>query len=315
MLQLNVKNISYAYGKSNVLDDLSISIMPGEIVGLLGVNGAGKSTLFKLIAGLYFLQQGEIYFTDRLVAKANKSVSAFMRSNMGVVFQDCSLDDKLTAEANLLLSGRVYGVPKKVLVQRISSGIEEFNLAKVLHHKVKTFSGGMKRRLELLRALLHEPQFLLMDEPTSGLDPEGFERFWHHISLNKKQKEVTTLIATHKIEEAERCDRLLILHNGKLVADKSPIELRNMVSGDRVCLRFTGKVDKLCKHNYFKILQQKFEDLIVSESENEIVLIAQDGHCLVPRVVETLPPNVVQSVYVRKPTLADAFLKVTGSSL
>ena len=315
MAQLEVKDLSYAYKNLIVLNQISFAISPGEIVGLLGINGAGKSTLFKLISGLYFLQNGSIFFDKNLVASAGFCVLQLMRSQMGVVFQECSIDAKLSAKANLRLSGLLYGLTAGQIALKTESELLEFGLSTVADKPVKTFSGGMKRKLELLRAMLHDPSFLLMDEPSSGLDQESFYHFWEKIHTRRRAHGLTALIATHRVEEAEKCDRLLILHEGKLIASKSPAELKSCVQGDRVCLNFLKTADHAQKLTWLKLLRDHFTDLNIEFMNDEVSVVATHGPELVPRLVEILPPAAVESVYVRRPTLADAFLKVTGARL
>jgi ABC-2 type transport system ATP-binding protein len=315
LAQLEVKDISYSYKNLLVLNGISIAISPGEIVGLLGVNGAGKSTLFKLISGLYFLQKGSIFFKSSLCARPGFCVSQLMRAQMGVVFQECSLDAKLSAKANLRLSGLLYGLTTSQISLKSESELAEFGLNEVANDPVKTFSGGMKRKLELLRAMLHDPSFLLMDEPSAGLDQDGFHRFWEKIFLNRQVNGLTVLVATHRSEEAEKCDRLLVLHNGKLITSKSPAELKSCVQGDRVCLSFLKTAKYAQKLIWLNILRDHFTDLNIEFVNEEVSVVANHGAELVPRLVEILPPFTVESVYVRRPTIADAFLEVTGVRL
>lgn len=315
MSQIKVKELSYQYGDLNVLQNLSFNISSGEVVGLLGVNGAGKSTLFKILSGLYFLQKGQIFFDDLLVGEYGKNILGSMRSKMGVVFQDCSLDNKLTAVSNLKLSARLYGANHDLVIRKIDEGLQEFKLDAVKKQKVKTFSGGMKRRLELLRALLHEPEFLLMDEPSSGLDYEGFHVFWKMIFRERKKRPLITMVATHKIEEAEKCDRLLILHKGQLLASRTPSELKSLVKGDRICLKFSSHITKQEKLDWLNLMNQQFSSLDIQHAGDEVTFVSDDGHRLVPRIIEILPKASVESIFVRQPTLADAFLHITGEKL
>ncbi|MES2503957.1 MAG: ABC transporter ATP-binding protein [Myxococcota bacterium] len=260
-MQVHVKDLCHAYGKKAVLDAVSFNVNSGEVVGILGVNGAGKSTLQKLLCGLLPVQQGYI--------------SPIAKEKLGVVFQDASLDPKLTGFENLRLFAGLYA---DAVVPDTVSGVD-------LNVPVKQLSGGMKRKLEIARVFVHNPSLVLMDEPTTGLDLRAFEEFWH----NLRSRSATVLINTHKSEEAERCDRLLVIHEGRILLSETPAEFKKRVSGDRIILRVKG--------------------------EGEKVVIAEDGHTLVPRLVESYPPQMVESVEVRRPTLADAFLHVTGVSL
>lgn len=210
-MQVDVKNLTFSYRKKPVLNRVSFEVKPGEIVGVLGVNGAGKSTLFRLLCGLMPLQSGEILSNGQSLDRQTKT-------QMGVVFQESSLDPKLTCRENLLLFASLYpgvSIPKEI------PGLD-------LNQQVKNLSGGMKRRLELIRVFLHQPRLVLMDEPTTGLDLRAFEEFWAGLRSRKQ----TVILTTHKAEEAERCDRLLLLHEGEIVLSETPAEFKNRVAGE-----------------------------------------------------------------------------------
>jgi ABC-2 type transport system ATP-binding protein len=313
--RLEARELHFGYKRRPVLKGVSFELGKGEIVGLLGANGAGKSTLFRLLSGLFPLQQGVISFNGMPVAKASSCVHESMRAKMGVVFQECSLDAKLSARANLMLSGSIYGVEKQTLKQKISEGLADAGLTPFANDAVKTFSGGMKRKLELLRARLHDPQLLLMDEPSAGLDEEAFSRFWNFLNISKYRRDLTALLATHRLDEADKCDRLIILHEGSIVASDSPAKLKSQVLGDRVLLRFNREVETHKRKEWHALLQRSFATIELTLAPEEIKVVAQDGYQLVPRLVELLPPAAFESVHVRKPTLADAFLQITGARL
>lgn len=267
-MQVSIKELSYAYRSKRVLEKLSCEIASGEIVGVLGVNGAGKSTLFKLLCGLLPLQSGVLKYNGQVL---NRRV----KTQMGVVFQDCSLDPKLTCRENLMLFSALYS---KAAVPTEISGLD-------LKARVKDLSGGMKRKLELARVFLHQPQLVFMDEPTTGLDMRSFEEFW----LSLRAKKQTVILTTHKAEEAEKCDRLLILHDGKIILSESPEDFKKRVSEDQIILRM--------------------KDGSVSTTST------QEGPKVLPRLIESFAKDSVLSAEVRKPSLADAFLKVTGVAL
>lgn len=214
-MQVSVKDLAFAYRKKPVLNQVSLNISPGEIVGILGVNGAGKSTLFKLLCGLMRLQGGSILYDGQVL---NRQI----KTQRGVVFQESSLDPKLTCRENLLLFAGLYAgveIPTEI------SGLD-------LNQQVKNLSGGMKRKLELTRVFLHKPKLVLMDEPTTGLDLRAFEEFWAGL----KQRKQTVILTTHKAEEAEKCDRLLLLHEGKIVLSETPAEFKKRVANDPVIM-------------------------------------------------------------------------------
>lgn len=214
-MQVSVKDLAFAYRKKPVLNQVSLNIAPGEIVGILGINGAGKSTLFRLLCGLMPMQSGSILYDDQTL---NRQI----KTQIGVVFQESSLDPKLTCRENLLLFAGLYSgaeIPTEI------SGLD-------LNQQVKNLSGGMKRKLELTRVFLHKPKLVLMDEPTTGLDLRAFEEFWAGL----KQRKQTAILTTHKAEEAEKCDRLLLLHEGKIILSETPAEFKKRVAGDPVIM-------------------------------------------------------------------------------
>ncbi len=312
---LNARHLAFEFKGRKVLEDVSFDVNHGEIVGCLGINGAGKSTLFRLLSGIYCLQQGEIAFRGQQVARAGVCVSGVMRAHMGVVFQEPSVDQKLSAYMNLFLAGRLFSLGGHKLVARIDEMLTLVNLSTRALEQVKTFSGGMKRRLELARAMLHEPQFLLMDEPSAGLDAEGFHRFWGLVEGLREQRGLSAFVATHRIDEAERCDRLIVLHEGKIIAEGTPGELKARVQGDRITLTLRENCAPEERTACVKVLQERFAQLDFQEDEDEIRVIADDGHMLVPRLVENLPKQTLASVQLRKPSLSDAFLLLTGAEL
>ncbi len=214
-MQVAVKDLVFAYRKTRVLDGVSFDVKPGEVLGILGVNGAGKSTLFRLLCGLMPLQAGSILYDGQVLDRS-------IKTKLGVVFQESSLDPKLTCRENLMLFAALYaGVPVPTQVPGLD-----------LNQPVKNLSGGMKRQLELTRVFLHQPKLVLMDEPTTGLDLRAFEVFWAGLRARKQ----TVILTTHKAEEAEKCDRLLVLHQGKIILSESPVELKQRVAGDPVIM-------------------------------------------------------------------------------
>jgi len=311
---LSVRGLRYNYGTRAVLDGLDFSVMDEEIVGLLGPNGSGKSTLFRLLSGIYPLQAGSIDFSGERVAETGACVSKNLRAKMGVVFQDASVDPSLSSRRNLALAAELYGLSGEVLNTRLEAGLERAGLLERANDKVKTFSGGMRRKLELVRAMLHQPKFLLMDEPSTGLDEEGFRSFWHFCEHLRAQAKTSILLATHRSDEAARCDRLLVIHKGKIIANESPENLCARVSGDRVVLKLADESDVEKENNIMTTLKRNFPELMFEADSSEIHVVVEQGHALVPRLIESLPNNTVQSVYVRRPTLADAYLQITGGA-
>jgi ABC-2 type transport system ATP-binding protein len=286
------------------LDSLSFNVYSGEIFGLLGPNGAGKSTAFRILACILRADSGRLFFRGRELALEDPS----LRTQMGIVFQSNSLDDQLTARENLLLGARLYGLPRSLAKIRVEAMLDLIELGARAKERVATWSGGMRRRLELARALVHEPQVLLMDEPTQGLDEASFRKFWSHLGALRAQSGLTVILTTHRAEEAGYCDRLGVMDEGKLVVCESPSALAARIGGDVITLE-TPDVDQAVE-----LLRQRF-GLDPRVVDGRIQVERREGHALIPRLVEAFPPGKLCSVSLRRPNLADAFIKLTGHVL
>ncbi len=302
--RLGVRNLKCKLGGRLILDDVTFAVQPGEVVGLLGPNGSGKSTLLRCITGLNGWAHGTLWLDGRVV---EPSATAF-RSRLGVVFQDPSLDPNLTARENLVLGARLFALPKQEAAKRADDLLAFMELDGRAGDRVKTFSGGMRRRLELARAIIHRPAMLILDEPTTGLDPHAFERTWRLIQALKRDQGLTALASTHGAEEAAKCDRLVVLDSGKVVAFDTPQALLARVSGD--VLKITSRV----AGDVARDIQQAFE-VRASVQDDTVTITTNDAHVLVPRIVELFPHGTIDTIAVSRPTLADAFLKLTGRKL
>lgn len=301
---LQIRGLEHAYGEQRVLDGVDLTVGQGEVFGLLGPNGCGKSTTLRVLTGLLVPDAGEIRFEGALVAAGSRG----LRERMGVVFQAPSVDPRLSARENLRLSARLYGLRRADADRRIAELLLFAQLADRGDEQVANFSGGMVRRLELLRALLHEPSLLLMDEPTTGLDETSFRRTWARIESLRKQRQLTVLFSTHRADEAQLCDRVAVMDGGKIVAVDTPERLRRRVSGD--VLTFEARDLEGLRSE----LQQRLglESAVV---EGKLRLEVERGHELIPRIVEALPAGRIESLSMHRPTLADVFVKLTGRSL
>lgn len=305
MSLLTIQNLEYAYGERRVLQGLNLSVGQGEIVGLLGPNGSGKSTAFAVLAGVLPLQgQPQIEFDGNAV----KPGAQALRRGVGVVFQSPSLDQRLTGRQNLDLAAMLQGISKKDRGPRIEEALKLAALKDRADEACDQLSGGMRRRLDIARALLHQPTLLLMDEPTSGLDEPSFRALWDELERMRTERNVSVLLTTHRPEEAERCDRICILDGGKIVITDTPDSLREKVSSDVLVLE-TAEPERLANE-----LQSKL-NLTTIRVGNELFLECERGHELIPRLVEAFPDGQLRSVGLRRPTLADVFLKITGHSL
>jgi len=301
---LRIEGLCRRFGTRVALDRLSFSVRTGEVFGLLGPNGAGKSTAFQILACILRADAGRLYFRGRQLSVEDR----FFRAQLGVVFQKNSLDEQLTGLENLVLGARLYCLPRAELKRRADEMLELIDLAPRAKERVAKWSGGMRRRLELARALIHRPKMLLMDEPTQGLDEASFRRFWAYLKTLQAQESLTILVTTHRAEEAAQCDQLAVLDAGKLVAEDSPAGLAARIGGDII----TVETEDL----------EQAEQLLRSRLELSPIAVdgclqveRRDGHLLIPRIVEAFPPGKVVSINLRRPTLADVFLKLTGHAL
>lgn len=301
---LQVSGLVHRYGDRTVLDGLEFEVPRGQIFGLLGPNGAGKTTAFHVLTGLLSPVSGTVLLARKPIRPGDRE----LRRRMGVVFQGASLDPKLTATENLRLAAQLHGIRGAAAEERVRHVLAFADLEKRADEPVERFSGGMRRRIEIARALLHSPELLVLDEPTSGLDQVSFDRTWTRLHELCETEGLTVLVTTHRPEEAERCHRLGVLHGGKLVAVATPDRLREEVSGDVVLL--TGEEpEELAKE-----ISVRFGGH-VTVSDGVVSIERERGHELIPRLVEALPEGRIRTVSLRRPTLGDAFLKLTGQAL
>jgi ABC-2 type transport system ATP-binding protein len=303
-IHLKVEGLVVRRGERTVLDGLSFEVARGEIFGLLGPNGAGKTTAFHVLTGLLEADRGRMVFEDKVVAPGDRE----FRARVGVVFQEPALDPRLSARENLVLGAGLYGVPKRVAIPRIDELLGRMELLDRAGEPVSRFSGGMRRRVELARALIHEPAFLILDEPTTGFDEGAFRGTWRYLRGLRDEKRITLLLTTHRPEEAEQCDRLGILDGGKLIACDTPDRLRSRVRGDLLVLETEhGAAVAAVLRERFGIEARVLDDRVLLERER--------GHELVPRIVEAFPERTLRSVSIRRVGLGEVFLELTGRRL
>src|SRR4051812_13140000 len=229
---ISVRELVHRYENRTALNGVSFDVRPAELFGLLGPNGSGKTTMFRILSTLMVPSGGNAFILGHDVARDPSR----LRREIGVVFQSQSVDLKLTAAENLRHQGHLYGLHGSALNTRITEMLERVGLTDRAKKKAETFSGGMQRRLELAKGLLHGPRVLLLDEPTTGLDPGARRDVWQYLRLLRDEERVTVLVTTHLMEEAERCDRLAILNEGNLVALGTPTELKQQIGGDVIVL-------------------------------------------------------------------------------
>ena len=296
-----VQNIVHRYDGRTALDDVSFDVRPAELFGLLGPNGSGKTTLFRILSTLMVPTAGRALVMGFDAAKHPAAV----RRQIGVVFQAQSVDEKLTAYENLWHQGHLYGLHGWALKARIKEILGRVGLADRMKELVETFSGGMARRVELAKGLLHHPSVLLLDEPTTGLDPGARRDLWQYLQILRDQERVSVIVTTHLMEEAERCDRLAILNEGKLMALGTPTELKHEIGGDVILLDVTGDVDSLAQR-----ISERF-GVDTTVLANQVRIELENGHRFITGLVEAFPGEI-QAVSVSKPTLEDVFIHRTG---
>jgi ABC-2 type transport system ATP-binding protein len=295
-----VNRLSFSYKERRALDDLSFVIERGEIFGLLGPNGSGKTTLFKLLSTLVPLQSGEA----RIFGYDLRADTTALRRRIGVVFQHPSVDRKLTVGENLMHHGHLFGLKGASLRERSAAMLGWLGLSDRAGDLAETLSGGLQRRVELAQAFLHQPELLILDEPSTGLDPSARRDFLNYVSRLREERGVTIVLTTHHLEEAERCDRLGILHEGKLVALAPPSQLKSGVGGDVVVIN-TKSAETLRQQIQLRL---RTPSAVV---DGTLRIERPRGHEFVREVVEAFGEQV-ESVTFGKPTLEDVFVHLTG---
>jgi ABC-2 type transport system ATP-binding protein len=303
MPAIEVTNVSHSYGDRHALDAVGFAVEEASIFGFLGPNGGGKTTLFHLLSTLLPIQSGSIYALEFDVSKQ----SSTYRQHIGVTFQSPSLDRRLTVRENLIHQGNLYGLSGSTLKLRVDELLERFGVADRSADIVDTLSGGLKRRVELAKTLIHRPRLLLLDEPSTGLDPGGRHDLWAHLEQLRSESGVTVVVTTHLMEEAERCDRLALLDQGKIVTTGSPSELRSLVPGE--CMTLTcDQPDEL---------KQRIEsdlDLSFQRMGETLRLHRSDCQSLFSPIMDRYGDDV-KSISLGKPTLEDVFMDQTGRRL
>lgn len=295
-----VEKLSHRYGERTALQEISFGVGEAEIFGLLGPNGSGKTTLFRILSTLMLPTSGRALVGGIDAAREPHKV----RQQIGVVFQAQSVDLKLTAAENLWHQGHLYGLRGSALRARMQEMLSRVGLAERSKEKVETFSGGMQRRVELAKGLIHRPAVLLLDEPTTGLDPGARLDLWRYLRALRDEEHVSVLITTHLMEEAEPCDRLAILNEGQLVALGTPSELKSAIGGDVIVVEGRN-ADSLASK-----IGSRF-GVTATVVDGKVRLERANGHRLSAELVEAFPGEI-DAVSVSKPSLEDVFIKRTG---
>ena len=302
--------ITKRFGSLTAVDHIDLEISSEEVFGLLGPNGAGKTTLTRMLTTVMSPTSG----TATVAGVDIRRNPAGVRDRIGVVSQAMTLDVELTAMENMVLYAKYYDVPHNVRQKRIKELLEVVGLADRADYTVGSYSGGMKRRLEIVRSLVHQPEILFLDEPTTGLDPQARNAVWEHLQRIHKEEGITLVITTHYLDEAEGlCDRVAIVDFGKLVALGTPSDLKRKVSGGDVVEAEFAKLPDTA----LQALKSSDFVLDVSTKENFLRVVVKSGAEAVPRIVELINANggKIRSLTLREPTLDDVFLHFTGRSI
>jgi ABC-2 type transport system ATP-binding protein len=303
---VSVNGLVKHYGDVDAVRGIEFDVAAGEIFGFLGPNGAGKSTTINMLCTLVRPSGGSARVAGHDVVSERDDV----RRNIGLVFQDTTLDGYLTAEQNLRLHAELYGVPRELVGERMRQVTEMVGLWERRGSLVNTFSGGMKRRLEIARGLLHSPRVLFLDEPTVGLDPQTRSSIWRYIRELKAREDITIFLTTHYMDEAEYCDRIAIMDQGRIIVLDTPAALKAEVGKDRVQIQTDDD------HAAIAGLHERF-GIEATVAEGAVTFGVPEGGQFVPRLFDewdpALPP--IRSVSVARPSLDDVFMAHTGTTI
>jgi ABC-2 type transport system ATP-binding protein len=297
---VEIAHLAYRYGDREAIHDLSLSIAEREIFAILGPNGSGKTTLFRVLSTLIPIQQGEV----RILGHNLRTDAAAIRAQLGIVFQSPSIDKKLTVMENVIHHGRLYGLGGRELRTRADEMLTRLGLADRKRELVEQLSGGLRRRVELATGMLHRPRLLLLDEPSTGLDPGARSDLWQYLEQVREADGVTVLVTTHLLDEAQRADRIAIMHTGNLAALDTPVALQAAVGGDAITIRTNDPATLAADIERQLSATAKVVD-------GSVRLEQANGHEWIARLVDAFPDRI-ESITLGKPTLEDVFIHFTG---
>ncbi len=298
---IQVEHLCKYFGPLKAVNDISFEVKKGEIFGFLGPNGAGKTTTINILCTLMKPTSGKVVINNYDLLKQ----SHLVRKSIGLVFQETILDNHLTAEENLYFHAMLYGVPPREFLEKKREVLRLCELWEKRKWKTNNFSGGMKRRLEIARALIHHPKILFLDEPTIGLDPQTRNKIWDYIFAIRKKEDMTIFLTTQYINEAEICDRIAIIDHGKIVALDSPENLKKMIGGDVIV--FKTENNDLAEQEFKKA----FPKIPLKRIGKEFKIEISSGDEFLPNLVKAITPRIT-SMELRRPTLEDVFLTLAG---
>jgi ABC-2 type transport system ATP-binding protein len=306
MTAIEIEKLTKNYGNFTAVNEVSLNINEGELFGLLGPNGAGKTTMISMLATMLAPTSGTVKINGFELRNQDQ-----VRRSIGIVFQDPSLDDELTGRENLEFHGRMYHIPAALRKERIEEVLKLVELDDKANMQVKTYSGGMKRRLEIARGLMHHPKILFLDEPTIGLDPQTRRHIWEHIERLNKNEKITIILTTHYMDEADYlCNRIAIIDHGKIIALDTPEALKKIMGGDIITLQ-TADAEKLKSLLIFDWIK---EMTVVNSS---LVMTVASGDRAIPELLGVADKNniKIESVSLKSPTLEDVFIHYTGRTI
>jgi ABC-2 type transport system ATP-binding protein len=309
MQAIQAQKLVRKFGDFVAVDQVEFDVEQGEIFGFLGPNGAGKSTTINMLCTVLRPTAGTALIDGHDVTRDPAGV----RQSIGIIFQDASLDDRLSGRENLWFHSMLYDVPRDVYERRSAELLRIVDLADKADGTVRTYSGGMKRRLEIARGLLHHPKVLFLDEPTIGLDPQTRRHIWQYLLKLRAQEGVTMFMTTHYMEEAEHCDRIAVIDHGKLVAIDTPAALKARVGGDIITVRTADNAQAAERLKTVAGVETR------PGPEGQLIVETMSGDRFIPQMMELLargtPAIAVETISVSRPTLEDVFIKLTGHAI
>ena len=305
---IETRDLVKKFGDLTAVDKLNIQVREGEIFGLLGPNGAGKSTAISMLCTILRPTSGTAVVNGYDIIRE----AHLVRKSIGIVFQDPSIDDKLTGRENMEMHADLYDVPRNVMYSRIDEVLKLVELEGRADSNVSTYSGGMRRRLEIARSLIHYPKVLFLDEPTIGLDPQSRDHIWNYIRDLKKRENITIILTTHYMEEADKlCDRIAIIDKSRIVALDSPHNLKEQLEGETITIRTRNNALFAAKLAEAKLAEK------IASVDGDLTLNVKSAHTALPRVVEVAAANgiYVDSISLHEPDLDDVFMHHTGRNI
>ncbi len=304
---IEVRDLVRRYGDLTAVDAVSFEVREGEIFGFLGPNGAGKTTTINVLCTLLKPSGGAAVVNGHDVTRDPNGV----RRSIGLIFQEQTLDDRLSGMQNLRFHAMLYDVPKETYERRAAELLDMVELTEKAKDNVKAYSGGMRRRLEIARGLLHHPRVLFLDEPTIGLDPQTRAHIWEYLVKLREEEGLTLFLTTHQMEEAEICDRIAIIDHGRIIALDTPEGLKDMVGGDIITLETSDDETAL------SLLRERRGFEPRKDPEGRVIVEVDRGEQEIPRILRELSSQGVEvrSVRLAEPTLEDVFLKLTGRTI